>query len=236
VRDLDWDGCFAIRDLGGFTTPAGVTASRVFVRGDNARNLTARGWEQALRYGIRTVLDLRSPPECRSDAPLPTGVAYECVSLFAHFDEDAAYRADLLGRVAGHSVASQYQTLYAEALDLDRRKFAKAFDVLSVRPAPILFHCVGGKDRTGVLAALLLRLAGVSLQDAEADYIHTETRAQGRTTAPHIDNSAPSGVIEQVVTHLERRYGNVANYLLDSGVSTNRVRALVEKFLARSAA
>lgn len=63
-RDLAWDGCLNARDLGGFTTPVGSTAFGVFVRSDNARNLTPAGWRAATEYGIRTVLDLRSDAEC----------------------------------------------------------------------------------------------------------------------------------------------------------------------------
>lgn len=66
-HDLDWEGCFAIVDLGGLSTPHGVTASGVFVRGDNVRNLTPSGWRQAADYGIQTVLDLRSGAECVAD-------------------------------------------------------------------------------------------------------------------------------------------------------------------------
>jgi hypothetical protein len=91
VRDLNWDGCLAVRDLGGLTTKDGVTATGVYVRSDNARNLTPQGWHQAWQYGIRTVLDLRSDAECVNDPPAPRLFDFRRISLFAHFDDDPAY-------------------------------------------------------------------------------------------------------------------------------------------------
>jgi protein-tyrosine phosphatase len=230
-RDLDWDGCVAIRDLGGLPTPLGRTAFRVFVRGDNARNLTARGWEDARDYGIRAVLDLRSATECESDRPLPSDIAYKRVSLFAHYDDDPAYRADLLARLSSQDIASKYRTLYTEALDLDRARIADAFAALIDAPGAVLFHCVGGKDRTCVVAALLLRLVGVPMQDVETDYMHTEARAQGLAGSPHIDQSAPAEVITQVLAALETQSGSIHDYLLSAGVSAAQVSALAEKLL-----
>lgn len=233
ASDLDWDGCFQIRDLGGLPTPSGRTASRVFVRGDNVRNLSTNGWEHAWN-GIRSVLDLRSAAECVSDSAIPSEITYRRVSLFAHFDEDAAYRADLLARLTGQTVASKYRALYAEALDLDRAQVAEAFAVLADAPGAVLFHCVGGKDRTGVLAALLLRLVGVPIDHVEGDYVHTEVRARGRGESPHVDQSAPAGVITQVITELETQSGGVGPYLLDSGGSATHLSAVAEKLLGGS--
>lgn len=217
VRDLDWDGCVAVRDLGGLAARDGVTRSGVYVRSDNARNLSSRGWKQAWDYGIRTVLDLRSETECLDDPPAPSRFEVRRISLFAHFDDDPVYREDLLARLSGRDEAAAYRVLYAEALDLDRGRFAEALGALATGPHGVLFHCAGGRDRTGVLAALLLRLAGVSIDDVEADYLHTGAR--GKAGSPNIDRSRPAGVITQVVEELETRHGSVGDYLLRAGVS-----------------
>jgi protein-tyrosine phosphatase len=231
VSDLDWDGCIAIRDVGGLATPSGLTASRVFIRGDNARNLTSIGWEQAWAYGIRTVLDLRSEAECVADDAIPAEITYRRVSLFAHFDEDAAYRADLLARLSDQAVASKYLALYGEAIDLDRAQIAKAFTVLATAPGAVLFHCVAGKDRTGVVTALLLRLVGVSMHEVETDYMRAQECARGRAAPPHLDEGAPTEVISQVLTTLEAQRGSVGSYLLDSGVSRADLAMIAERFL-----
>jgi protein-tyrosine phosphatase len=106
-RELAWDGCGNVRDLGGFLTPEGPTAFGVFVRADNARKLTPGGWRAARAYGIRTVLDLRSERECEADPPAEPGFAHRRVSLFDHFDGDPEYRRDLVARVASTAWAAR---------------------------------------------------------------------------------------------------------------------------------
>jgi protein-tyrosine phosphatase len=195
-RNLDWDGCRNVRDLGGFATPAGTTAYGVFVRGDNARELTPAGWRAASDYGIRSVLDLRSDPECAADPPAHPDFTHKRLSLFDHFDGDAAYRADLIARVAGLGAAEKHRLLYREALELDAARFAEAVGFLADADCAVLLHCAGGKDRTGVLAALLLRLVGVPVEAVAADYVRSESRLQ-------LAESAPPDVIDGVIEETE---------------------------------
>jgi protein-tyrosine phosphatase len=232
-RDLAWDGCVNVRDLGGFTTPAGTTAFGVFVRGDNARNLTRAGWRAAREYGIRTVLDLRSDPECAADPPAEPNFTHRRLSLFDHFDGDEAYRRDLLTRVADLDVTEKHRTLYREALDLDAGRFAEAVGVLAEADGGVLFHCVGGKDRTGLLAALLLRLVGVPIEAVEADYVRSEARlAEG---APPNDGGAPRNVINQVVDDAEARHGTTAAYFLQAGASPEHLERIRRRFVVERA-
>lgn len=229
-RDLAWEGCLNVRDLGGFTTPVGSTAFGVFVRADNARNLTPDGWRAASEYGIRTVLDLRSEAECVDDGPAHADFTHRRLSLFEHFDGDEAYRDDLVARVASLGVAEKYRALYREALDLDAARFAEAIGVLAEADAGVLFHCVGGKDRTGLLAALLLRLVEVLPEEVEADYVHSEMRARLAENVPSNDVSAPPNVINQVVDEIEVRHGTAAAYLLQAGASTEQLGRIRGRF------
>ena len=228
-RDLDWDGCVNVRDLGGFTTPAGTTAFGVLVRADNARNLTPAGWRAASGYGIRTVLDLRSDPECAADPPAHPDFTHRRLSLFDHFDGDAAYHSDLLARVAELDVAEKHRTLYREALELDAARFAEAVTLLAEADGGALFHCVGGKDRTGLLAALLLRLVGVPIEAVEADYVRSEARLRLAENAPR-DGGTPRHVINQVLDETEARHGSVAAYLLQAGASAEQLARIRRRF------
>jgi protein-tyrosine phosphatase len=212
--DLDWDGCRNARDLGGFATPAGTTAFGVFVRSDNARELTPAGWGAARAYGIRSVLDLRSEPECAADPPDRPEFAHKRLSLFDHFDGDAAYRADLLARVQGLGAADRNWLLYREALELNAARFAEAVGFLADADGGVLIHCAGGKDRTGMLTALVLRLVGVPVEAVEEDYVRSEARLG-------LPDSTPRGVIDRVLAELEARHGSVAAYLLQAGVSAD---------------
>jgi protein-tyrosine phosphatase len=229
-RDLAWDGCVNVRDLGGFTTTAGKTARGVFVRADNARKLTPAGWRAAREYGIGTVLDLRSEPECAADPPAHPDFTHRRLSLFDHFDGDAAYRADLLARAAKLDNAEKHRLLYREALDLDAARFAEVVGVLAEADGCVLFHCAGGKDRTGVLAGLLLRLVGVAVEAVEADYVLSQTRLKQGPDAHLHDGSTPPHVIDRVLAELEARHGTAAAYLLQAGTSAEQIERIQRRF------
>jgi protein-tyrosine phosphatase len=229
-RDLDWAGCVNVRDLGGFATPTGNTTFGVFVRADNARKLTAAGWDAAREYGIRAVLDLRSEPECVADPPVHVDFAHTRLSLFDHFDGDDTYRAELLERVANLDVAERHRVLYREALERDAARFGRAIGVLAEADGGVLFHCVGGKDRTGLIAALLLRLVGVPVEAVEADYVRSETRlAEAPDREPGL-NITPRGVIDHVIGETEARYGSVEAYLLQAGVHAEQLDRIRARF------
>jgi hypothetical protein len=150
------------------------------------------------------------------------------LSLFEHFDGDQTYRADLLARVANVDVAERHRILYREALERDASRFAGAVAVLADADRGVLFHCVGGKDRTGMLTALLLRLVGVAVEEVDADYVRSEARLERAPERTPDLNITPHGVIDQVVGALEVRYGGVAEYLLQAGVTPeqlDRIRA-----------
>jgi protein-tyrosine phosphatase len=229
-RDLPWDGCVNVRDLGGFATPTGTTAFGVFVRANNARRLAASGWRAASEYGIRTILDLRSDPECAADPPAHPDFNHVRISLFDHFDGDEAYRDDLLARIASLSVVERYRTLYWEALELDGARFAEAAGVIADADDGVLFHCAGGKDRTGVLAALLLRLVDVSMEAVEADYVLSEERLRPAVDPPLYDISTPHDVIDHVLGTIETQHGSVETYLLHAGVSSRRLARIRSRF------
>jgi protein-tyrosine phosphatase len=229
-RDLAWDGCVNVRDLGGFPTLSGTTAFGVFVRADNARKLTPAGWRAASEYGIRTVLDLRSEPESAADPPAQPDFTHSRLSLFDHFDGDEAYRAHLLARAVNLDNAEKHRMLYREALDLDAARFAEAVGVLAEADGGVLFHCAGGKDRTGVLAALLLRLVGVPLDEVEADYVLSQTRLRQGPDAHLHDGSTPPDVIDRVLAELESRHGTAAAYLLGGGATAGQLDRIRRRF------
>ena len=217
-RDLDWDGCVNVRDLGGFPTPAGPTAYGVFVRSDNARKLSDGGWRAALDYGITTVLDLRSDPECAADPPDRDGIAHMRLSLFDRFDGDLAYRAEILAQVAGLDDAARHRVLYSQALAVDAPRFAEVFRVLAAADGGVLIHCLGGKDRTGLLAALLLRLVGVPVEAIDDDYVVSGTRLPPPAVTPR-------GVMDVVLDQL----GDVRAYLVAAGVAPGELDRIAER-------
>jgi protein-tyrosine phosphatase len=165
VRQLDWEGGLNVRDLGGLRTrDGGETARGAVVRSGSPDGLSGRGWDALRAYGIRTIVDLRNDDE-RSEAATPPGMAVVHVPLDG-VDEDPAF-----WEVWG--TGPQFGTPLYYRPHLDRFPERSARAVAAVADAPpggVLVHCVGGRDRTGQIAMLLLALVGVAPEAIAADY------------------------------------------------------------------
>lgn len=169
TRHLDWDGCYNIRDLGGIPVPGGGTTPwKAVVRADNPARLTPAGWSALRAYGIRTIVDLRNPDEHR-DTPPP-----DLTTVHVPLDDvdDTAFwqrvRDDELdGTPLYYRMFLEHKT---------QRCAAAVAAVARARPGGVLIHCSLGRDRTGLVAMLLLALAGVRPHDIADDYELSTTR------------------------------------------------------------
>lgn len=175
VRDLAWDGCANVRDLGGHPTEdGGTTAFGAVVRADSVRRLSEAGWQQLVDYGIERIVDLRFRDELEADPPASIPVEVVHVPVLPDPASADWPEIDAVGNAAPDDVSAT-KAVYLEFL----RRYAAGFGqaVASVAAAPpggVLVHCMAGKDRTGLLSALLLRIAGVSVEDVAADYAVSE--------------------------------------------------------------
>jgi protein-tyrosine phosphatase len=231
MRTLRWDGCVNVRDLGGLPLPGGTTRRGAVVRSDNARRLTDAGWQALADHGVRTVVDLRWPEEIADDPPAALPIEAVNVSLFGNLDQD--YFKELDARVAPLETAERVRETYLEFLELCRANFAAA--IAAVADAPeggVLIHCAAGKDRTGLISALLLALAGVPEETIAEDYAESEANLAELTAkwiaeAPddaerqHRRHLAvtPREAMLGVLAALDERYGGVRGYLLAAGAS-----------------
>jgi protein tyrosine/serine phosphatase len=233
-RRLFWDGCLNVRDLGGHPTEdGGLTRFRAIVRADNIRQLTETGWEQLADYGIRSIVDLRQHSERTEDPPIGVPVAVTSVSLLPDdIPPEAEVELARTWRAAPDAVTAT-RDAYLDILEGFRANVALAVSVVGCAPeGGVLVHCMGGKDRTGLVSALLLRLAGVPVADIAQEYsLSAENLAPWLSkwveAAEDKDerefrrrmSGSPAASLEQVLGELERRYGSVEAYLRDAGVS-----------------
>jgi protein-tyrosine phosphatase len=236
-RELAWDGCLNVRDLGGHrTADGGETRYGAVVRADSVRQLTDAGWQAAVDYGIRTVVDLRGDEELEADPPaeLPVEVLHvpfmeENEAAFA--EVEAVARA--AGEAAGDDVAGRTRDVYLVFLEHFKRNVASALRAVARAPeGGVVVHCVGGKDRTGLLTAFLLHLAGVDTEQIGADYALSEERLRSRDEVwiAEAETDAererlrrvlqsPAASMVGVLEELEQRYGSLEGYLRSAGVA-----------------
>jgi len=222
-RRLEWEGCVNVRDLGGHRTADGrVTAFGSVVRADVIRGLSDSGWEALVSHGVRTVVDLRYHSEVEADPPREVPVEVVHVPLLDERDEAAMAAIDSWMTTAG---------AYLEMLERFPPNFARAVTTIARAPeGGVLVHCHGGKDRTGLVVALLLTMASVPPEEIAADYgLSAVNLAQlteewvaaaldhsERERRRRISRGDPQAMLD-VLAELEARYGSVRSYLLVAG-------------------
>lgn len=220
-----------VRDLGGYTYRAedgsqGETAFGVFLRGPSLRRLGSRDFEVLRGYGqgLKCVVDLRSDFEARH-WPDPYASGRDGVT-YVH--------APMLDRLHAKgirdAIPDRMSTVYKSLLDNDAQSIHGVMEAIDRYGSGgcTLFHCRVGKDRTGVIAMLLLGLAGVSDADILEDFAATQ-RYIGRGAgvqrvalsiatlrrAPRSLFEAVPVEMEQTLDYLHERYGPARAYLED---------------------
>lgn len=229
-RLLPFPGLLNGRDLGGYPTrDGGTTRFRSLLRSDDLHQLTPEGLRSFGDFGIRTVIDLRWPEEIAAwPNPVPrelNHVRYESVSLLAgssrewrelaHDTPKELWKCAVLRHVRGE--LRTVLTLIADA-----------------PPEPLLFHCVAGKDRTGLIAALMLTLADVLPEAIAWDYAASGPNLEAEYLRRYADWGeeavrenvrCPEEGVHRMLAALEES-GGVTAYLQTLGLDADRIARL----------
>jgi protein-tyrosine phosphatase len=230
-RHLQWPGSFNIRDIGGYPTRDGRrTRWRTLLRGAGYFPADAGVSAEALELGVRTVVDLRSAPEY-IDHPSPfrsAATLYINEPLFLGGDELETSRSQ--------------QELYRTVIDRRALEIARILSSLA-QPEflPALVHCSLGKDRTGIVIAVLLSLLGVGHELVAEDYglstrfLPASLAQAERKRAPSLGLSRaewsrrfPSspGLMTWLLEYIDSAYGGVRAYLHSGGLVTGHIETL----------
>lgn len=162
TRAMTWGGLHNVWDLGGLpAAEADTVRGRVF-RSPRLDDLDAAGWDALLASGVRTVVDLRNDDEVAPLA-LPAGVTVHRRPV--EDQGDAAFMGEWGRRL--NSPAAWRPTLEAFP-----DKVVAALRAVAEAPedGAVLVHCAGGRDRTGLISAMLLQLAGTAREGIVNDY------------------------------------------------------------------
>jgi protein-tyrosine phosphatase len=248
---IELAGAYNVRDLGGLPARDGVTRSGVLLRADALDALTETDVAHLVeQLGLAHVFDLRSRAERdqRGRGRLgATAVVYSELEVIG--DEDVQRRRDdRFAAFAAGGVPEEILALgYVELLELGRHAFATSLTRL-VEPGgtPALVHCAAGKDRTGVLVALLLDAAGVERDAIVADYAATQERmapivarlasAQAyqemAEQVPAFVFEARAGTMEHFLVRLDERWGGAGEFFVANGAQPSAVAAWRDMLVA----
>ena len=238
------DAVHNFRDMGGYPTVDGRTTRwGTLFRADGLYRLTDADLEVVRALGLRTVIDLRTPRELDERGTFPHHrhpVDFHHVSVITRtWNHDEAERYD--------DAADFLEYAYLSMLDDVPEQFGRAFELLAAPDAlPAVFHCAAGKDRTGLLAMMVLGSIGVLDEYIVADYAMTEEgmermRAWARREYPEMYenmNSSPSvfsaavpEAMRRMLGHVRERHGSVRGLVNALGVDDSVIDRLTASLL-----
>jgi protein-tyrosine phosphatase len=216
-RILAVEGLANARDLGGIRRSAtGPTPRGVFFRSESLDQTTPVGWNQLFAAGIRTVVDLRQPAERARDTVLrPKWMTTICVDLDGL--ENTVFWADYWDN--GLAGTALYYLPHLAAMP--ERTGAVLTALATAPPGGVLFHCRAGRDRTGLIAMVLLALVGADPEQIVDDYLETVRRADQRAAASGRVDDEPGSEA------LCRTFGTTTDGAIRSAVAGLNLPALV---------
>lgn len=223
-----------VRDLGGYARiGGGETQWRRVLRADNLHHLEPASCRRLEEAGMSLVVDLRNARETAAEPnPFRDHPAYLNISLF-----------EALAPIALLETPFDMAQRYRNALEACGDRLATILGrIAEAHEGLVVFHCTAGKDRTGVLAALILKLAGVSDEDVVADYALTAQskplieRLRGRALAgggdpDHVERvlASDAPTMAAMLAHLAAVHGGAQAYLDRHGLKDEARQRLVDR-------
>ena len=237
IGRLNFPRLLNARDLGGLRTRnGGRTREKAFLRTDDLYKLTPEGARALLAYGVTTVVDLRWPQELEArPAPFRGGsgnVRYAHVSLLDGSEKAWTAKAPGVPK----------ERWNCAVLDHSGKEIVEVLRTIADAPSGVvLFHCAAGKDRTGVIAAMLLFAADVEPSEIAADYAISTDFIKDAYLAAHPRESwdavledvrCPPEQIYNMIAHLDSRYGGALEYLREAGLSGSEIARIWSRLLS----
>ena len=238
-RSLTFSASYNFRDVGGYTGLDGRTVSwRRLFRADSLHRLKGTDLAAFHDLGVRTVVDLRRPFEIERHGRVPhsDGLDYRNL-VIEHVDWDSVEQPTDVAHERW--LADRYLNFAEDG----RAGLAAALGVIAdPATAPVVVHCMAGKDRTGVVCALTLSLLGVSDAEIAQDYALTEV-AMASLTA-YLQQNKPEAVQDKYhifdcpqeamllfLADLRERHGSVEGYVREIGVDAGQLASMREHLL-----
>jgi protein-tyrosine phosphatase len=236
-RRLTWPECRNARDLGGLPAHGGRTIrSRALVRTDRLDRLTPAGQRAVRDYGISRIVDLRSADEAKSTpGPFDGESIYHLRPLI---DPDQDLRRDT---TTERTVGATYRASVVRNI----RNIGQGLAAIADAPAGgVVVHCAAGKDRTGMVVALVLRTVGVPRAEIANDYtlsaeclrdqFESELAAaeneDARAHVRELNDLQPANILG-MLDRVDQVFGGIDDYLTAAGLTSVQVGRLRDRLL-----
>jgi len=237
MHALALEGSANFRDLGGWPVASGGRLRRAWLfRSDALHRLTPTDLACLRGLGIATVVDLRSSHEVETEGRGPLAAPPTRYHHVPFFDER---------RDAASTPRGDLAEIYFQMLRFAAKPIARALEALAASEAPAVFHCAAGKDRTGLLAAVLLSSLGVADEDVVEDYARTQA-AMERVTARLRESDAYAYVFTELppetlharpetmralLARARAEWGSLRAYARSAGAADSALAALAARMI-----
>lgn len=224
IRRIPLSNTPNFRDLGGYATKSGgATRFGVFYRSACPRSLSKEDETYFAKLNVTTAVDLRGG---RSAEETQRAFVADGITIYGI----------AIGNNELPKCAAEVPAGYMEIAE--HPNIANVFQTLADCKGAAVFHCFAGKDRTGVVAALLLMLADVSDEDIIADYTLTYAYFLRRLRQDFLRTDAEPNVFRPLPEHMESflrlfrdKHGNARDYMLSIGVTEQQIESIINKFV-----
>ncbi len=238
---VEIEGCFNFRDAGGWETEDGrlMACGRLY-RADDPTRLTDAGRRGVGSLGLAAVIDMRQQSQFDRDHRFADRSIVHHVPMV-----DRVIDTDAPPQIEG---AADLADLYVDMVERGGGQLVRAAEIIAEHLAdgPVLIHCAAGKDRTGLLVALIQSAIGVPAASIVAEYAMSDagTRARRATmlASPLVDDppvastpeqlwTAPAETMQRYTRRIVDIHGSLGEWVLDMGLSADTVALLREHLL-----
>ena len=229
---------YNIRDIGGYPTKSGkITRRRTFIRSESLGRISPKSQQALIDYGIRTIVDLRKISETIDD---PNVFLDSSVVYYHH--------QDMVGNMVFHEKppdvehAKHVSESYSQILDQRKTSIGQILSTLaSPNILPAIYHCAGGQDRTGIISALLLGLAGVPENMIAEDFALTaryqinhylsedrpnETIPDGYSIETYLSERCHPKSMSLTIRYMNENYGSIEGYVKEAGLNGSQIDSI----------
>jgi protein-tyrosine phosphatase len=227
-RHLPLEGSYNIRDIGGYLTDDGCqTRWKTILRSDSLHRLTPASQKALIDYGIKTIIDLRYSSEVNHKPSVfaeSEQIKYFHIPLF----ED-----DFLAQLKPLKTQAEQYYFWLDSCQAQFRKILE--NIIESLESPILIHCTGGKDRTGLTIALLLSVANVPVKTIVEDFALSQNYLAPlfAPLLPKVRELGYAYMLEcraetllETFQYLDAKYGGAIGYLKAIGLRTEQINYL----------
>lgn len=231
MRRFNFNQVYNCRDIGGFLTKDNkIVRNNVFIRSDNLTDITQDEITVLQDYGVQAVIDFRHQNEI-DHAPDPftkhSTIDYHNIAILDH----AQFTLEDLNQI-------KLSDLYI-SISENKGFIKQVFETFAKYDKAVLYHCTAGKDRTGVITALLYKLINVSdidiIADYEVSFTYLVPKYFGRDENvaemyQDLFSSKPE-TMETFINYLNYKYPNILDYFLSRDISMETIDIIKRKLL-----